>query len=256
MELPACWGESPIEIDALQLALIGGATIVAAVLRSFTGFGFALAAVPIFSLLLPPAEVVVLSASLAMGLGLLSWRSYWGLVTVRQLAPLLLMALLGTFLGALALSALPVGPFQVCVGVAVLLTCVGMQWSPTGGGRPSAAVPYGVGLLSGLMNGALAIPGPPVIVYTLLAEPEPARSRALMMAFFSASAVIALSIFAWNGLVRQQTLTLAVLILPALYVGDKCGAWLFHRYADGFYRRVAFLMLVVLGVSIIARGLL
>lgn len=238
------------------MALIGVATIVAAVLRSFTGFGFALAAVPIFSLLLPPGEVVVLSASLAFGLGLLSWRSYWGLVTVRQLAPLLGTAVVGTFVGALVLSALPVGPFQVCVGVAVLLTCIGMQRFPPGGARPSAAVPYGVGLLSGLMNGALAIPGPPVIVYALRAESEPARSRALMMAFFCVSAVIALSMFAWNGLVRQQTLLLAVLILPALYIGDKCGAWLFHRYADGFYRRVALFMLVVLGISITLRGLL
>ena len=59
--------DSILEIlPPLQLAAVIGTAFLAALLRAFTGFGFAMIAVPVFSLLLLPAEAVVLAASLTM----------------------------------------------------------------------------------------------------------------------------------------------------------------------------------------------
>nr|VFK48942.1 MAG: hypothetical protein BECKTC1821E_GA0114239_11481 [Candidatus Kentron sp. TC] len=44
-------------IDPLELPLIWIVVMAAAILRAFTGFGFGLAAVPAFALLLTPAQV-------------------------------------------------------------------------------------------------------------------------------------------------------------------------------------------------------
>ena len=53
------------------LFLVAVAVFLAAILRGFTGFGFALAAVPLLSLTLPPARVVpivvILQAIVAFG---------------------------------------------------------------------------------------------------------------------------------------------------------------------------------------------
>ena len=62
--------EQTLGISLIEFGLILTVTASAAVLRSFTGFGFALAAVPVYSLFLPPTQAVVLSASLALAIGI------------------------------------------------------------------------------------------------------------------------------------------------------------------------------------------
>ena len=106
------------------------------------------------------------------------------------------------------------------------------------------------------MNGALAIPGPPMILHAMQTEFDPRRSRALLMAFFLASSALALLSYSAAGFVQWSSVKLFVLACPALYVGDKLGHALFRRFGSHFYRRVALLALAALGVSITLRALL
>ena len=52
------------DMSITQLWLVALAVLFAALMRSFSGFGFALMAVPVFSLFLTPGDSVVLSTSL------------------------------------------------------------------------------------------------------------------------------------------------------------------------------------------------
>ncbi|MEA2739036.1 MAG: hypothetical protein QOH05_2343, partial [Acetobacteraceae bacterium] len=54
-------------ISSLIVTMAG--VLAASVLRGFTGFGFGLAAVPLLSLALPPAEVVPLVVTLQVIIG-------------------------------------------------------------------------------------------------------------------------------------------------------------------------------------------
>ena len=240
----------------MQLALIWVAVLFASILRAFTGFGFALAAVPAFSLFLPPVDAVVLSAALALALGLFSLRSYWGVIHPRHLTPLVAMSIVGTLVGAALLTGISVALFQLCVGLSVLAACLGLGLVRNAGVAPHPLLGWGAGLVSGLMNGVMAIPGPPIIVYVLLTESEPRRSRALMMAFFTLSALLALLSYAVNGLLGPHLLVYVLLALPVLYIGDRLGDRFFHRFGDDLYRRVALVALFALGVVILSRALL
>jgi uncharacterized membrane protein YfcA len=246
--------DSIINLDWSQLALIWGAVLFASVLRSFTGFGFALAAVPVFSLFLSPVEVVVLSSSLAFAISLLSLPSYWGVMKPREMLPLVSMCLLGTMIGALLLSGLSIALFQFLVGVSVLLACLGITLSSLARSWNHPALAWSTGLISGLMNGALAIPGPPMIVYAMLTEVEPRRSRALMMTFFMASSLLALATYGIAGMINLQSFWYFLFAFPVLYLGDKLGTYLFLRFGDDFYRRIALFSLAVVGVSITLRA--
>ncbi|MDC0173242.1 hypothetical protein OAK26_05785 [Gammaproteobacteria bacterium] len=112
------------------------------------------------------------------------------------------------------------------------------------------------GLLSGLMNGALAIPGPPMIIYVMLTEPVPERSRALLITFFLASAVMALVSFGVAGFIQIQSLWHLLLAFPAMVAGDKIGFYLFKKYGGQLYRRIAIAGLLAIGVTITLRTLL
>jgi uncharacterized membrane protein YfcA len=244
-----------IPFDMSQSLLIWVGVVFASVLRSFTGFGFALAVVPVFAVFLPPAEVVLLAASLSLVLGLVSVRIWWGVFSIREVLPLILLAWLGTALGAFLLTGMSGGNFQLLAGVAVLLACLGITLSRPETPVDSPALTAGAGLASGLMNGALAVPGPPMIAYALMTELDPARRRALLMLFFTASSLLALVSYAVADLLVPATPWYVALALPALFVGDRLGNALFVRYSGVFYRRVAVLVLFTMGIVVMVKAL-
>jgi uncharacterized membrane protein YfcA len=234
--------------------LIWAGVVFASVLRSYTGFGFALAAVPVFSLFLAPADAVVLAASLSLVVGLISIRQWWGVYSPGEILPLVSLAWMGTALGAVLLVRMSVADFQLWAGLAVLLACPAVILARPKAPLRNRALTWVSGLLSGLMNGALAIPGPPMIVYALLTEFDPRRSRALLTMFFTVSSLAALLSYAVGDLVRWPTLQFAVLALPALYLGDWLGNALFLKYRGARYRQIAVVALALMGVAIIVRA--
>jgi uncharacterized membrane protein YfcA len=240
----------------VQLLLVWAVVVLASVLRAFTGFGFALAAVPIFSLFLAPTEAVVLSVLLTLALSLMSLRSYWGVVPLRPLFPLAAMTLVGTALGTAVLSVISVAQFQLWAGLAVVLACVALTYIKPVARRASPLVGAMTGMATGFMNGALAIPGPPLIIYAMLTEPEPRRSRAFLMTVLLATSVVALVSYGVAGFIELRSLVYFLLASPALVVGNWLGNHLFHRYGDALYRRIALVALLLIGAAITARALL
>lgn len=244
-----------IPVEMSQILLICAGVVFASVLRAFTGFGFALAVVPLFAAFLPPAEVVVLAASLSFILGLVSVRIWWGVFAVREILPLILLASTGTAFGAFLLTGLSGGGFQLWVGITVLLACLGITLSRPASPIVSPALTGCAGFTSGLMNGALAVPGPPMIVYALLTQFDPLRSRALLMLLFFVSSVMALVSYAVADLFVPATLWYVAMAMPALFAGDRLGNALFVRYSGEFYRRVSVLVLFAMAIVVIARAL-
>ena len=229
--------------------------VVATLLRSFTGFGFGLAAVPGFALFLSPTQAVVLTACLSLALGVQTFPQYRGKTPLRPLLPLFLLAVVGTVLGARVLIHISSQWFYLAIGVAVIIACIVLSRFHPRRRASSTGLLAVTGLASGVLNGAFAIPGPPVIIYAMATQPDPAASRAFMIMFFTFCSLIALVTFALSGLVNVATLGLFALGYPAMWLGDKVGFSLFVRYGGKFYRRVALLALLVIGVSIMLKGL-
>jgi len=246
--------ETTLGIRLLGLGLIWGVTIGAAVLRSFTGFGFALAAVPVFALFLAPTEAVVLSVCLSLGVGLQTLPQYAGKIPLAPLWPLYLMALVGTVAGASLLQSMSADVFRLAIGVTVILASVVLSRYHPRRREAGLITRGGAGLTSGLINGAFAIPGPPIIVYAMATEADPARARALMIGYFTFAAVVALASYAAAGLVGWQSLYLFLLAYPAMFVGDKLGYALFLRHGGALYRRIAIVTLFLVGLSLLVRS--
>src|SRR3954471_22642447 len=97
-------------IASVALAMAG--VFAAAILRGFTGFGFGLAAVPLLSLALPPAQVVPLVVALQVIVGTGGLREAWpdcDWISVRRLIP-------GVPLGVTILAVLTPDPVRLLIG--------------------------------------------------------------------------------------------------------------------------------------------
>ena len=115
---------NPLALPADQVLLVALSVGLAALIRAFTGFGFAMLVVPAFSLFLSPGDAVVLSAVLALLLGLMSYRSWWGLFPVAPAKFMLMGAVLGTAIGVWFLASLSVTEFQLWIGVLVVIASI------------------------------------------------------------------------------------------------------------------------------------
>ena len=228
---------------------------LAALIRAFTGFGFAMLVVPAFSLFLLPGDAVVLSALLALLLGLLSYRSWWRLFPAAPAKPMVTGSVIGTAMGVWFLASLSVNEFQLWIGISVVIASIVLsRFNPSE--RPaSAPVSLTTGVASGLMNGAFAIPGPPVILYVVATISDPVKSRAFLMMFFWCSSMVSLVMFGIAGLITPRPFQLLWIALPAMWLGNRIGDWAFARFAGAAYRPFVVGLCILIGLSISLKAL-
>ena len=123
----------------------------------------------------------------------------------------------GTALGTLLLVRFSTGIFQLAIGLATVLVCVILVRHRPARREVRPVLTWATGLTSGLMSGAFAIPGPPVIVYTMATELEPDVNRGFMLTFFAFSSIVALVGYSIAGFVDLQSLYLFLFSLnPAI----------------------------------------
>ena len=93
---------------------------LAALLRGFTGFGFAIAAVPLLSLVLPPARVVPLTVVLQVLASLVDLRAASRITDWRSMVWLTPGMVVGTPLGLFLLTRLSANDARLTIGVLIL----------------------------------------------------------------------------------------------------------------------------------------
>ncbi|MFH5926943.1 sulfite exporter TauE/SafE family protein [Roseomonas xinghualingensis] len=242
---------------APSLAMLGPVVAIvafSAIFRGFTGFGFAIIAVPLLSLALPPVLAVTLSAGLQLLGGLTDVRSvapqcHWP--SVRWLA---VGALVASPLGTLLLAWLPPDVARLALagacGVAVLALAAGTGFRSL----PGRAATVASGAMAGLFNGLAAMPGPPVLAYYLASPLSTVQVRASLLVFFLFSAILSFGSLAVIGAVGTRELLMVLAGMPLMLAGSRIGAALFRR-AGGAHRGVSLATLAVVAVVTAARGL-
>ncbi len=238
------------DLNVIHLLGMAAAIFVAAVLRAFTGFGFALAALPVLSLFLAPSTSVSIVVLLTLGVSLQTFRSYARDVEVKPMITMVGLSAIATVAGTFLLLLIEPDTFKIIIGLIVMIACFLLTRF-----KPAQAEQGGLkaciaGFASGLMNGAVGIPGPPVIIYAMAVFSEAKYSRAFLMMFFLFSAVFATISYVFSGIITSKVLVLFVAAYPAMMMGDRIGFWLFKHYGSAAYRNIAIGALFIVGASI------
>ena len=244
----------PPDISLLTWLGLLAAIFAAGMLRGFTGFGFALAAVPLASLALPPAQVVPAMVFMQVAIGARDWVKERRLADRFSVPRLVVGCALGTPLGVAVLAFLP-GPIMRLVVGGVVLLAVFATWHGPGQPRPRQTwFALVCGLASGVFNGLSAMGGPPAVLYFLAVEPDRNITRSSLMFYFPLAAALALPGNFLAGLVHPSTLVMAAAGFPAMLAGCWIGGIAFRHVGGGSYRAVAALCLLTTAAAAIARG--
>jgi uncharacterized membrane protein YfcA len=220
----------------------------AALVRGYSGFGFSLLTITSLSLMLPPAEIIppIFMMEIAASLSLLP--GIWKDIHWRSLALLGAGCLVGTPIGVWILASVPAAPMKIVLASAVLVS-VGFLWfGYTRRTMPSAVETIATGGISGLLNGAVGIGGPPIVIFFFNSPAGVTIGRASLIAFFIATDAMALGFLAAERLVTLEGLTRFLAFVPALLVGQWIGARSFKTADPADFRRWILILLAALAV--------
>jgi len=166
----------------------------------------------------------------------------------RRLPLLLIGGLLGLPVGGLLLRGLPEGVMKRSVGAVTLLLAgllvLGLRWRL----RREKPATFLTATLAGVLGGASAISGPPLVLFGLNQEWKPAAFRADLIAFFTVLSLCSLPVNAWLGLLTPEAGKLALAVVPGTALGYLMGGWLHRRTSPAAYRKVAFAAIILAGL--------
>ena len=237
---------------------LAGTTFVAALLQAISGFGFAVLAVPIYLLLVDPAQAVQLAIILSTAL---AFAVVPGLR--RTIAPALFLRL---SVGSLA--GLPIGLFsfryadpllvRLGVGATILAFAVMMAGFRRRGGQPW--VPFGrtqtrdlaAGAVAGAATALVGMAGPPVLIYLLLAGTAAQTVRATLLAFFALSYGATIASHAATIGIPGPTWVVAGILAPFALLGGLAGRPIGDRLGSGGFAILAIALLTVAGLYTLA----
>jgi len=238
--------------------VLAATTFGAALLYAISGFGFAVLAAPLFLLFLDPARAIQLviiistAVSIAVLRGLLQAIAPWlllrlalgslvglplGLVAFRYADPILVRAAAGAMI----------------FGFAILMAVSRRQSDPPGKGNHWTAFAMNPGLdlaagaISGFASALVGQPGPPVLIYLLLAGAAPRTVRATLLAFFALSYGVTLASHAATIGITASTWLAAGILIPFAFLGGLAGRPIGDRLGADTFALLAIALLAVAG---------
>jgi uncharacterized membrane protein YfcA len=238
-------------MSAIALVLVTVLVAGAACIQGAVGFGMALLAAPLLTLVdrsFAPAPLVLA----VLPLSVLVAQRDWAHLDRRGLAWAIGGRLPGVMLGGVAAALLSQHTLALVLGlgvlVAVSLSMVTARLRPTPGTLVSA------GFASGFMGTTTSIGGPPMaLVYQRSDGPA---FRSTLAIYFAAGAVMSLTALAFAGRVGAHELRLGLLLWPGVVLGFLLSKPLTRYLDDGRTRAVVLAISAAAALLLIAEEVL
>ncbi len=244
-------------IDLLQMGATAFVFFIAAVIHGIAGFGFAQVSMGLLPLFRSAGTASVVFSMVAI---VANARVLW---SVREdfewkdwAIPVAGLAV-GVPVGIHFFQQFSEDQLRFFIGATLLLAVtliVAMRqlpfvrnWIEETGFKPGWTSGVAAGFLAGILGGAIAIPGPPMIMYgTFMVGAglwKGRRMKAVFTAFFGTVQLYRLATLLIAGSVTAPLVTEAALGLPALFLGAWLGILIFRYISQRIFRWVVLAML-------------
>ena len=236
-----------------------------AMVQTIAGFGSALVIMPMLTYFIgiQSAATVMAIAGAAVTVAVL-YQNRQGL-RWAEASYLLVGSCTGIPLGTFALKVLPAAPVMALLGGVLLAYALfrilfgkhlivkdetsrgGTSW----GARFTSIM---VGLCAGLLGGAYATDGPPLVIYGAVKGWPKESFRSILQAVFLVDGVLIIACHGAGGLVSGEVITYSAYGIPGMLAGLLAGVWLDRRINHALFHRILLALLIMLGIALIARA--
>lgn len=243
-----------MELDFRTLG-IAAILFVSTFVRASFGFGDALLAMPLLTLLIGVRQATPLVALVAWTIAALILVRHWRAVRLRSAWRLILASAAGIPLGLVFLKGVHEWITTTVLGVVLIAYSLYALLVSRRGRLRGDAWAYPFGFLAGILGGAYNTNGPPVVIFGTLRRWEPESFRATLQGYFLAAGLLILTGHASAGLWTGPVLTMYGLMLPVVFFAIWCGERVSRGIPRGRFDAVIYLLLLGSGLLLIMRAL-
>jgi uncharacterized protein len=224
-------------------------------IRATFGFGDALLAMPLLTMLIGLRAATPLVALVAGVIAVSILVRHWRDVQIRSAWRLVLSSALGIPLGLLLLKGVHETATTLVLGAGTLAyavyALVRPRMSPLGSER--AAFPFG--FVAGILGGAYNVNGPAVVIYGTLRRWPPATFRATLQGYFLLTNALIMAGHCAAGLWTPPVLGLFLRALPVVIVAVLAGERLHRALPQGKFERAILVLLAAAALLLLAQTL-
>jgi hypothetical protein len=258
-----------MDINWLDTALSALSILAGTLVHGIAGFGLAQVSMGLMPLFRSPESASVIFSFIAVISNLRIWWSVREDFVVRDwLIPVAGLAV-GMPLGIFLFSNLNQAQLRIAIGITLLIAVVLIaavrqssvvkDWLKEQEIEPDWKAGVLAGFLAGVLGGAVAIPGPPMILYGAFMVAagywEGDKMKAIFTAFFGTLMLYRVGSLAVTGEVTGPLLVEAAIAVPALLIGAFIGIKIYKLIPERVFSWVVLGMLTVNAIILLTSAL-
>lgn len=224
---------------------------LATTVRSGFGFGEALIAVPLLSLVMPVEVAAPLAALVSITVAAVVVVQDWHKIHFRSAFGLLLSTFFGIPLGLWFIAAVEEEIVKGILAVSIIGFSFFCLVRRGGMELKDDRLAWFFGFLAGIFGGAYGMNGPPLVIYGSLRQWSPEHFRATLQGYFLPASIVGLCGYWLSGFVGYAVVHYYLLSLPVALLAIAFGRWI-NRRMNGR----AFVVYVHAGLLIVGTVLL
>lgn len=246
-------------IDWLITLLTSITIFFASIVHGIAGFGLAQFGMGIMPLFRTAASAAVIFSIVATVSNFTVWWSVREEFDFKDWIKPVIGLLFGMPIGIYIFNQMNEDQVKLAIGViliiAAILIVLGKQTNKLDklfedrNYEPSWFIPVSVGLVAGILGGAVAIPGPPMILYGSIMTAGGLWSNKKMKSIFTSFFGTLMLYRVINSLIAGDvTLALgveALIAIPAMLLGTSLGIWIFNKISSKLFNWIVVALMIV-----------
>ena len=234
--------------------IVLGILFLSTFIRSALGFGDALIAMPLLTMVVGLQVATPLTAMGATTIAITILLRAWKKVDLKAAWRLVLTTLIGIPIGIYFLKAAPEIIVKSLLGIII-----------TGFGLYNLIIPnlpklknenwaYLTGIIAGILGGAYNTNGPPVVIYGMLRRWDPVKFRATLQGYFLPTGLAILITHGMAGMWTPQVVNFYLYSIPVILGAVFFGGLINKRIPQGKFDKIIYGFLVLIGILLIIQG--
>lgn len=240
-----------ISLNLILAIFIG---FISTLIQSLTGFGLSIIATPFFIMVYDTKQVILILKLICVVINIFFAFMIRKNIDMRFLWTLFIVSLLGQPIGLFIFQNAPNHILQIFISLIILGFLIIMRLKHQKIDETSKRTAT-AGFLSGILNTATGMGGPPLVIYLAAVQRDRSSMRATCVAFFALTNASTLITFLLGDTDFTFALEQVIYLLPFCFIGLWLGNKLFPYLSQKMFNRLIFVMLLFSSLYTLYRAL-
>jgi len=235
----------------MEFIYIGATFFFSTFVQGFTSFGFSLVAIPLLTLFLDAKLIIIITVTYSLVINSIIIRRCYRDAKIKKILPLLISAIIFTFVGVSYLDVIDEYMLKMVIGVLLVVIGIinnfGIRFNPK---KPEKYY-LPVGAVSGVLNGVGGISGPPVLVFLSNIDLSRSQFKATLSSYFLTLNIVAILTYTYKGFYTSENLKIIWTYLPHVVIGTAIGVYASTKVDEKLFKKIINIAIPVMGLNIV-----